>query len=159
MVELLQDSRTWGRIAVPILIAFSIKYAVTLYESTCQWSGLTHKTWQEMSLADFRGLTGIVDGKYQAFGSLNKYVIGLTLGEIVVLAPYNISIIPIKESRRVAQVRAAWWPKNELEPREAFIESQRSKVGRRARIAGTAERVAPARSVQAVARRARLQPH
>ncbi len=157
LVELLQDSRIWGRIAIPILMAFSSKYAVTLYENTCQWSGLTHKTWQDMSLADFRGLIGIEDGKYEAFGSLNKHVIGPAVDEIVALAPYNISIIPIKEGRRVAQVRVAWWPKNELELREAFVESQRSKVGRRARIAGTAERVTPVRSVQAVARQARLE--
>lgn len=157
LVELLKDSRIWGRIAIPILMAFSSKYAVTLYENTCQWTGLTHKTWQDMSLDDFRLLIGIEDGKYEAFGSLNKHVIGPTVDEIVALAPYNISVIPIKEGRRVARVRVAWWPKNESELREAFEESQRSKVGRRARITGTAERIAPVPSELTNARRARLE--
>lgn len=156
LVELLQDSHIWGRIAIPILMAFSSRYAVTLYENTCQWSGLSHKTWQDMPLDDFRNLIGIEDGKYPAFGSLNKHVVGPAVDEIVALAPYNISVVPIKEGRRVAKVRVAWWPKNEDELRESWAESQRSKVGRRARISGSVPRIAPVRSQASMARRARL---
>lgn len=152
LVEILQDSHVWGRIAIPVLMAFSTRYAVSLYENTCQWFGLTHKTSQELSLDEFRLLLGVEEGKYERFGWLNKHVITPAVTEIVALAPYNIAITPIKQARSVTRVLISWWPKNETELKEAFAETQRSKVGRKARIAGKIERIVPQRNPEALAR-------
>src|ERR1700712_2558325 len=43
LVAVLKDSTIWGRIALPVLMAFTSKYAVSLYENLAQFSGLSSK--------------------------------------------------------------------------------------------------------------------
>ena len=62
LVEILQDSTIWGKIALPILMALTSKYAVSLYENVTQWTNLSHKTYQDYSLDEFRDLLGIETG-------------------------------------------------------------------------------------------------
>lgn len=157
LVEILKDSRIWGRIAIPVLMAFSSKYAVSLYENASQWAGLSHKTWHEMSLTEFRDLLGVERSKYPAFGALNKHVVKPAIEEINALAPFNVQVIPIKEGRAVARIRLGWWAKDQEQLKAAFAESQRPRVGRRARISGTVEHVDPVPSVDTMGRRARLE--
>ena len=64
LVEVLKDSAIWGKIALPVLMAFSSKYSVSLYENVAQWTGLSHRTYQDMSLDDFRTLMGVENGSY-----------------------------------------------------------------------------------------------
>lgn len=139
LVEILRDSAIWGRIALPVLMAFSSKYAVSLYENACQWSNLSHRIYQDISLDDFRVMLGIEDGKYPAFGALNKHVMQPAIEEINALAPFNISLTPIKTGKKVTAIRLGWWRKNEEELKLAWAEAQRSRIGRRARISGKVE--------------------
>jgi len=71
LVEILQDSAIWGKISLPVLMAFSSKYSVSLYEHVSQWTGLTRKSYQDLTLNEFRDLLGVEEGKYAAFGALN----------------------------------------------------------------------------------------
>ncbi|SFQ23967.1 replication initiation protein [Tranquillimonas alkanivorans] len=157
LVEILRDSSIWGKIALPVLMAFSSKYAISLYENASQWSNLSRKVYQDYSLEDFRGMLGVEDGKYPQFGALNKHVIKPAVDEINALAPFNISILPMKTGKRVTGIRLGWWRKNDNELKEAWLEAQRPKVGRRARISGRVEHIAPMPSVSAQARSARLE--
>lgn len=143
LVEILKDSAIWGRIALPILMAFTSKYAVSLYENGAQWSGLTRKQYQDFPLDEFRSMLGVEDDKYPAFGALNKHVIKPAVLEINALAPFNISVLPIKSGKRVTTIRVGWWPKSKPEMDEAWKEVRRSKVGRKARISGRTEAVLP----------------
>jgi hypothetical protein len=156
LIEVLRDSSIWGRIALPVLMAFSSKYAVSLYENACQWANLSRKVYQDFALEDFRALLGVEETKYPAFGALNKHVIKPAVEEINALAPFNISVIPTKTGKRVTGIRVGWWRKSDDELRDAWAEAQRPKVGRRARIAGRVEHVSPVPSVSAQARRDRL---
>ena len=36
LIEILKDSTIWGKIALPVLMAFTSKYAVSLYENIAQ---------------------------------------------------------------------------------------------------------------------------
>ena len=155
LVEVLRDSSIWGRIALPVLMAFSSKYAMSLYENACQWANLSRKVYQEYSLDAFRDLLGVEGSKYAAFGALNKHVIKPAVDEINALAPFNITVVPIKTGKRVSDIRIGWWRKSEDELREAWAEAQRSKVGRRARIASRVEAVALAPSIARQLRQAR----
>lgn len=156
LIELLQDSRIWGRISLPQLMAFSSKYAVTLYEHLSQWSGLHGKHHEIFALEDFRALLGVEPTKYKVFGSLNQQVIKLVCCEINALAPFNMALVPMKTGKKVTHVRLSWWPKTQSEQRDAFAELQRSRVGRKARIADKVEMVLPATASPArVARRAK----
>ena len=142
LIEVLRDSTIWGKIALPILMAFSSKYSVSLYENLAQLSGLSIKTSQDYELDAFRELLGVPHGRYKTFGELNKHVLKPALAEVNALAPFGVSVLPVKQGKKVVQIRVGWWPKDSASLREAFNELQRSRIGRRARISGTAEQVA-----------------
>jgi hypothetical protein len=40
LLEILKDSTIWGKIALPVLMAFQSKYAVSLYENIAQMVNL-----------------------------------------------------------------------------------------------------------------------
>ena len=141
LVEILKDSSIWGKIALPVLMAFTSKYAVSLYENASQWSGLGRKTFQDLSLEEFRMMLGVESGKYAAFGALNKHVLKPVLMEINALAPFNLSVLPVKEGKKVSRLRISWWNKNRDEMDAAWRELHQPKVGRRARISGQIEHV------------------
>lgn len=141
LVEILQDSAIWGKISLPVLMAFSSKYSVSLYEHISQWTGLTRKNFQDLTLQEFRDLLGVEDGKYAAFGALNKHVIKQTVLELNALASFGVTVVPVKTGKKVTHIRVGWWQKEKEELDAAWREVHRSKVGRRARIAGTATTV------------------
>jgi len=41
LIEILKDSTIWGKIAIPVLMAFTSKYTVSLYENLAQHINLT----------------------------------------------------------------------------------------------------------------------
>ena len=141
LVEVLKDSTIWGKIALPVLMAFTSKYAVSLYENLAQFVNLTKKTYQDYSLEEFRDLLGIPPGRYKTFGELNKHVVKPIVTEVNALATFGVSVLPIKQGKRVVRVRVGWWAKEGEALRNAFNELQRSKVGRRARIADANENI------------------
>lgn len=136
LVEILRDSAIWGKIAIPVLMAFTSKYAVSLYENSAQWIGLSRKSFQELSLEEFRELLGVEEGKYPAFGALNKHVVKPCVREINALAPFNITVLPIKSGKKVTSIRIGWWLKDRDELDAVWREVRQPKVGRRARISG-----------------------
>jgi hypothetical protein len=142
LVEVLRDSTIWGKIALPVLMAFTTKYAVSLYENLAQFANLSKKTFQHYTLDEFRDLLGVTPGRYRTFGELNKHVIKPAVAEVNALAPFGLSVVPVKQGKRVVQIKVGWWTKDSSALREAWNEMQRSRVGRRARIGGTAEHVA-----------------
>ena len=156
LVEILQDSAIWGKISLPVLMAFSSKYSVSLYEHVSQWTGLTRKSYQDFTLNEFRDLLGVEDGKYAAFGALNKHVVKQTIRELNALASFGVTVVPIKTGKKVTHIRVGWWQKDKEDLDAAWREVHRSKVGRRARIAGTATTVTnPYPSQNRLARRGR----
>ncbi|MGO4910668.1 replication initiation protein, partial [Pseudorhodobacter sp. W20_MBD10_FR17] len=141
LVEILQDSAIWGKISIPVLMAFSSKYSVSLYEHVSQWTGLTRKNYQDLTLNEFRELLGVEEEKYSAFGALNKHVVKQTILELNALAAFSVTIVPVKTGKKVTHIRIGWWQKAKDELDAAWREVQRSKVGRKARISGTATTV------------------
>lgn len=141
LVEILRDSAIWGKISIPVLMAFSSKYSVSLYEHISQWTGLSRKSFQDMTLDEFRELLGVEKDKYAAFGALNKHVIKQTVLELNALAAFSVTVLPVKTGKKVTHIRVGWWQKDKEELEAAWREVHRSKVGRKARIAGTATTV------------------
>ena len=153
LIAVLKDSTIWGKIALPVLMAFTSKYAVSLYENVAQFTNLSRKTSQDYSLEEFRELMGVPPGRYKTFGELNKHVIKPAVAEVNALASFGLSLLPVKQGKRVVQIKVGWWLKDSSQLHEAYDEMQRSKVGRRARIAGTTEFVSdPLPSVSRMAR-------
>src|ERR1035437_3841091 len=141
LIEILKDSTVWGKIAIPVLMAFTSKYAVSIYENIAQLCNLSHKKSQTYSLEEFRALLGVPPGKYKTFGELNKHVVKPAIAEVNALASFGIVVMPIKQGKKVKSVNIGWWNKATEELKESFQELQRTKLGRRARVAGLADQV------------------
>jgi hypothetical protein len=141
LIEILEKSAVWGKIALPILMAFTSKYAVSLYENSAQFVNLAYKTTQEFSLDSFRAMLGVPEGKYPAFGEFNKHVLKPAVAEVNALAPFSLSVLPVKQGKRVVSIKIGWFKKDVDGLKDAYAEAQRPKVGRRARISGTVETV------------------
>jgi hypothetical protein len=141
LIQILQQSAIWGKITIPVLMAFTSKYAISLYENIAQFANLSHKTFETYSLDEFRELLGVSPGHYNTFGQLNKHVVKPAAAEVNALASFGITILPIKQGKRVVQVRIGWWPKDSTALNESWQELKRTKLGRRARVAGLAEHV------------------
>lgn len=112
LIEVLKDSTIWGKIALPVLMAFTTKYAVSLYENLAQFANLSKKVHQDYSLDEFRELLGVPPGRYKSFGELNLHVIKPAVSEVNALAPFGISVLPIKQGKKVMQIRVGWWAKD-----------------------------------------------
>ena len=75
LVELLGNSTVFGKLELAVMMAFSTKYALALYEAVARRARLRHKFSEEMSLEEFRELLGVPLGKLTTFGNLNEYAI------------------------------------------------------------------------------------
>ncbi len=141
LIEILKDSAIWGKIAIPVLMAFTSKYAISLYENIAQRANLRQKTFETFTLEEVRGLLGVEQGKYRRFGELNKHVIKPAVAEVNALAAFNVDVLPIKKGKRVVELKIAWHAKDTDQMQAAWQEINRSKVGRKARMAGQVETV------------------
>src|SRR5271166_887391 len=155
LIEILKTSTIWGKITLPVLMAFTSKYAVSLYENVSQMTGLELKQSQSFTLDEFRDMLGVQPGRYKTFGELNKHVLQPAVAEVNALAPFYLNVLPIKQGKRVASVMVGWMRKESDALRQAFEETQRPRFGRKARIAGTVDSVVvlpPALSVSRMIR-------
>ena len=141
LIDILKTSTIWGKITLPVLMAFTSKYAVSLYENVSQMTGLELKQSQSFTLDEFRDMLGVQPGCYKTFGELNKHVLQPAVAEVNALAPFSINVLPVKQGKRVASVLVGWVKKDSDALRQAFEETQRPRFGRKARIAGTVETV------------------
>jgi hypothetical protein len=159
LIEVLQDSTVWGKINVPVLMAFMSKYSVSLYENIAQMVNLNRKQFHTYSLAEFRELMGVQDGQYKTFGEFNKHVLKPAVMEINAMAAFTVGVLPVKEGKRVVKAMVEWKRKDADALRAAMREVESTKVGRRARISGTVvETIAPPiQSIERLMRTERLQ--
>lgn len=139
LVALLKNSTVFGKIEIAVMMAFSTKYSLALYEAVARRARLKHKFSEKFTLEEFRDLLGVPKGKLSTFGNLNKYAIKPAVTEINALATFGVQIMPTKTGRKVTGCLVGWWLKDEEELRNAFTELQRHRAGRKARIEGTVE--------------------
>lgn len=143
LIEILQDSTVWGKINVPVLMAFMSKYSVSLYENISQMVNLDWKQFHAYSIAEFRELMGVQAGQYKTFGEFNKHVLKPAVMEINAMASFTLSVLPVKEGKRVVQIKVLWMRKDADALQEAIREVENTKIGRKARISGTVDIIAP----------------
>jgi hypothetical protein len=154
LIKILEDSTIWAKISIPVLMAFSSRYAISLYENVAQLTNLTLKHTQTYSLEAFREILGVQPGRYKSFGELNLHVIKPSVAEINALAPFTLTLLPVKQGKKVVAVNIGWAAKDQASLKAAFDELARSRVGRKARISGTTEHVlAPVTSLERIRRK------
>lgn len=136
---LLRDSTVFAKLEMEVLRAFTSKYALALYEAVARRVRLQHIFMEKFSLDDFRELLGVEHDKLDTYGNLNQFAIKPALLEVNALSDFTVTVVPQKTGRRVTGVIVGWAAKDVVERQAAYAELRRSRVGRRARIAGTVE--------------------
>jgi hypothetical protein len=89
------------------------------------------------------GLLGVEKDKLTRFLHLRQRAIDPAVLEVNGLGEFGCKVEPVYKGRKVIAVRLSWWAKNLDEKKAAFRELRVSKIGRRARLLGTVETVAP----------------
>lgn len=147
MRAIIKDSTLWGRVRNAVIFAFTSKYALALYELITARINLKHKWQEEFSVADFRALLGVPDGKLERIPNLLQRVIQPAMIEVNGLADFGVQIEPIRQGGKmrglVTGFQVSWWRKDVPDLQAAYSELKRPKVGRRARLEGLVETAEP----------------
>lgn len=147
MRDILRQSQYWGRIKPHVMFAFSTKYALALYEALCLRRNLT-RTEEVVSVEDFREVLGVAPDKLKAYPQFKQSALSPAVEEINALSDFNLEVEPIRQGGQqrgtLTGFRLCWELKEPEEWEKVMAELLRSKVGRKARIRGTAEGVSPA---------------
>jgi hypothetical protein len=144
LVPVLRESTIYARMEIKVLSAFTSKYALSLYEVLSKKINL-RRTSEILDIETLRQWLGVEVGKLSTWSNLKKFAVEPAKQEVNSLSPYEVDLEPIKQGRKVVQVRISWAKKEPFSPAEqaAAREVNREKTGRRARINGTAETVLP----------------
>jgi plasmid replication initiation protein len=152
LIELLRDSELYARMQMKVIAAFSSKYALSLYEVISARIELKHKSSEEVDIDTLRIWLGVEIGKLNTWSNLRKFAIEPALREVNALSPFSVDAKPIKRGQKVAAVKLSWAKKEPFSPAEkaAVREVNRAKTGRKARIAGTVEKIMPVLTPNAI---------
>lgn len=144
MRAIIRDSNIFARLHKDVILQLSSKYSLALYELCKKRVNLEHTWSEEFTVERFRQLLGVDPGALPAFKSLNQRAIQPAVAEINLLCDFGCAVEPVLAGRKVVKLKVSWWRKNTDELKTAYRELQASKVGRKARLKGTVERIAPA---------------
>lgn len=140
--SIVRNSTHWGRVRGAVMFAFTSKYSLALYELAAMRVNLRKET-EIFSMAEFRGLLGIPDDRLTRNPDLLRYCIQPAVLEVNGLADFGVEVEPIRKGGTMRGIitgfRVTWWRKSLPELHQAHAELSRSKVGRLARLSGTAE--------------------
>jgi hypothetical protein len=147
MREIIKDSTLWGRVRTAVVFAFTSKYSVSLYELVTARINLERVWDEQFSLKDFRALLGVPEDKLLRMPDLLRNCINVAIAEVNGMADFGVKVEPMRKGGKirgkVAGFKVSWWRKNAQQLREAYQEIKQPKVGRRARLTGTVEKMAP----------------
>jgi hypothetical protein len=137
-------SNRWGRIKAEVVCAMTSKYAMALYELV-QLRANLDRCLEIFPVDRFRELLGVKPGAYTNGKDFRRKVIEPALLEVNGLSDVGVDIRVDRHHTRapITAVTIVWWKKQGDEFRAAMQERNRSKVGRMARLRGTAETMAP----------------
>ena len=152
LIELLRDSELYARMQMKVIAAFSSKYALSLYEVVAARIQMKHKSSETVDVETLRMWLGVEIGKLKTWSDLRRMAIEPAVKEVNALSPFEVAIEPVRRGRKVIEVHLSWAKKEPLSPSEqaAAREVNRAKLGRKARLSGTAEKVIPELSPEAI---------
>lgn len=144
LVPLLRNSEIYARMEVKVLASFTSKYALGLYEVIASKINMRRQE-DTLDIDTLREWLGVEKGKLDRWPDLKRFALQSALDEVNGLSPFAVEAEPIKRGRKVVQVRLSWSKKEPFSPSEraSAREVNRAKVGRKARLTGTAEKIVP----------------
>lgn len=141
LAELLKDSSVFAKLDLEVMKSFSSKYAFALYEAVSRRINLKHKMTEKLDIDDIREMLGVEDGKLSSYRNLRLKAIEPAVTEVNAITPYHVTILPKNKGRKVIGFIMGWGIKDVEEMKRAYKELQQPKIGRRARIDGSASEV------------------
>jgi hypothetical protein len=140
----MQGSDYYAALNRGTLLAFGSRYAVTMYERGCLLAGRRDPRWRG-DVATLREVLGVPSKVYRTWGNIRQKVIEPAIAEVNQIADFVASYrVENGPRNKVVAVELWFMPKGETERNAAAAELNRSRVGRKARRAGTVETVARA---------------
>jgi|TARA_R110002020_G_scaffold47754_5_gene136227 hypothetical protein len=139
LIEAVRDSISFGKLEIAVMAAFNSKYALALYEHVSRRINLRHVFSEEHSVEDMRAILDVQPGQLKAFGNLKQRAIVPALKEVNLWAPFRVSIGYRKTGQRVTGVSLHWTWKDRDGRAAARAELEKSRVGRKSRIADAKE--------------------
>jgi Initiator Rep protein, WH2/Initiator Replication protein, WH1 len=141
MRAIIRNSSIFARLRRDVIFALKSKYALALYEIIQKRGNLDWKRSEEFDIERFRQLLGVEPGRLKEFKHFNVRAIQPAVVEVNGLSDFGCRVEPVLTGRKVIKVKLSWWLKNTNELKTAFRELQAAKVGRRARLKGTVDRI------------------
>lgn len=141
LAELLKDSSVFAKLDLEVMKSFSSKYAFALYEAVSRRINLKHKMTEKLDIDDIREMLGVEDGKLSSYRNLRLKAIEPAVTEVNAITPYHVTILPKNKGRKVIGFIMGWGIKDVEGMKRAYKELQQPKIGRRARIDGSASDV------------------
>jgi hypothetical protein len=141
--SIIKQSAQFARLQKDVMFSFSSKYALALYEMVQKRGNLKHKWSEEFPLDRFRALLGVPSDKLTQFFHLKQRAIDPAVLEVNGLGEFGCKVEPVLKGRKVTALRLSWWAKSLEQKKASFKELRVSRVGRRARLLGTVEKVVP----------------
>ena len=131
------ESNHWAILDRQTVFALSSKYSILLFQHIASLANLDRIDSKSFTVPELRALFGVEGGKLDRFADLNRRALQPAIAEINQLSRLNLKATPRKTGRTVTSVEISW--KLKPDPTEAKQELARSKIGRKARLDGTAE--------------------
>jgi plasmid replication initiation protein len=139
--EVFLNSNVFARLKMNVMLSFSGKYGLTLYEMIEKRINM-RKTEMTMSIMQFRGLLGVPKGKLTTWNNLKTRAIDPAVAEVNQLATdFRVEITGLKTGRSFTDVLIRWWRTAPDGEEAAIVEHLHSKVGRKVRREGKVEEV------------------
>ncbi len=138
----LARSSRWGRIKAETVCAMTSKYAIALYEMIQLRAGMDRCV-EIFPVARFRDLMGVPPGKLLRGPDFLRYCVEPAVLEVNGLSDMTVRAELTRAHARapITAVTLAWWRKESDAYRATLHELQQPKLGRRARLQGTARSV------------------
>jgi hypothetical protein len=135
----MQGSNYYAALNKGTILAFESRYSVTLYERGCLLVGRRNPRWSG-TVEELREVLGVPAGKYRDWTDIRRFVLDRAVQEVNHLADFVVGYKIETGSRgKITKIDLAFRPKDEFGRDSAARELDRSRVGRKARRAGTVE--------------------
>jgi nucleoside diphosphate kinase len=139
MRAIIFESRVFARLHKQIMFALSSKYSLALYEMIQKRGNMT-RTYEEMSIDDFRSFLGVPAGKLSSWINFKNFAIRPAVSEVSDLSDFTVTVEPVKgKGKQFTGVRLSWTRKGLPELHTVERELNNTKIGRKARLSGTVE--------------------
>ena len=137
--EILTNSTVFARLKMNVMLSFTGKYGLALYEMVEKRVNL-RKSEEVFSIGQFRNLLGVPKGKLTTWHNLKTRAIDPAVSEVNHLATdFRVEITGLKTGRSFNEIKLQWWRTSPDGEEAAIKELLQPKQGRKARREGTVE--------------------